>query len=417
MFAYLILLSLIFTPLYAVRFSIGNIPTNFLMMWVFFVWAVWIATILAQNRIKEFINFLITIDKQIVIFVSLFFLSGLISLFVNGIDRSKLGQFIVLFLQPISMFLIAGFVFKQNPKGKNLLLVTCYFLLAFAGAYAIVQYFTLVGLPHAWWGNSVEPKRALAFYSHPNFYALWSAPLLALLIADLGFKIKDLRKNWQFITAWVLGAVGLLLSFSRAGWLGLAAAVGVYLIVAADNKIRMMTFGAIIVIIIVIVSVPNLRYRLLLPFYGEKSSVSRLSLWETGIKGIKESPVFGLGLTGFSEQWITLNTDPGLTETHNLPHNIFLDLWVETGFLGLISFIGIASLYIYRGLRPKSVILNPNVTEGEESQKEMIRSTQHDVVWLGIALFLIALITQGQIDNPYFKNDLAMIFWMVLALV
>jgi O-antigen ligase len=132
----------------------------------------------------------------------------------------------------------------------------------------------------------------------------------------------------------------------------------------------------------------------LLPFYGEKSAVSRFSLWQTGWKGIKESPITGLGLIGFSRQWETLNIDPGLaTATHNFPHNIFLDLWVETGIVGLIGFIGLISLYTYRGLKNRQNILA-----------------------LGTSLFLIALVFSGLVDNPYFKNDLALVFWLILSL-
>lgn len=200
-------------------------------------------------------------------------------------------------------------------------------------------------------------------------------------------------KSWIKPLAWMIGAVGLLLSFSRAGWLGLGVAGIIYLIVAADKKIRKLALYGIIVIIIVIISIPNLRWRFTLPFYGEKSAVSRSSLWETGWKGIKESPILGLGLTGFSNNWTRLNTDAGLTETHNFPHNIFLDFWVETGLLGLISFIGLAWIFIYDGIKNRK-----------------------DIIKLSVALFLIALLTQGQIDNPYFKNDLAMVFWIILSL-
>jgi len=363
------------------------------MLWVIFVWVVFLVWLLIKKQLSPFLTAVKNGDKKILVFSALFFLSGLISLFVKGVDREKLGQFIVLFLQPISIFFIIGYIFKQNPKAKSMLLTTCYLLLAAAGFYAILQYFTLLGLPAAWWGNSVEPKRALSFFEHPNYYALWCAPLLALLLPDLGLKIKDFRKNWIAISAWTLGAIGLLFSFSRAGWLGLGIAGIVYLIFAADKKIKKIAAGAAIVIAIVIISVPNLYWRFALPFHGEKSTVSRASIWTTGWKGIQESPITGLGLTGFSRNWQRLNTDPGLTETHNFPHNIFLDFWVETGILGLISFIGLAWIFIYSGIK-----------------------NRRDIFKLSVALFLIALISQGQIDNPYFKNDLAMVFWMVLAL-
>ena len=36
---------------------------------------------------------------------------------------------------------------------------------------------------------------------------------------------------------------------------------------------------------------------------------------------------------------------------------------------------------------------------------------------LGVGLFIIGLIVHGLIDTPYLKNDLALIFWLVLALL
>jgi len=416
--SWLIILSFVLAPTYAIKFNLFGLPTDLLMMWVVLVWIIFIGWLIIKKQVSDYLKFKFAIDRKILFFVGLFFLAGLISTFVGGFSRANLGQFIVLILQPISLFFIGGYLFNKNPNAKPLLLNTLYFILALAGLYAILQYFTLVGLSPAWWGNSDEPKRALSFFVHPNFYALWCAPLLAFLIPDVSHHLGVILRagrpekshneilqltlqddaNYAWVIAkvifWIIGVVGLLLSLSRAGWLGLGVAALVYLIVAADKKIRKLALGAVIVMAIVIISVPNLRWRFVLPFYGEKSAVSRLSLWHTGIKGIKESPILGLGLTGFSNQWTTLNTDPGLTDTHNFPHNIFLDFWVETGLLGLISFIGIAWLGLHQGFK-----------------------NRHDAIKLGVTLFLLALIIQGLIDNPYFKNDLALMFWTILSLV
>ena len=168
-------------------------------------------------------------------------------------------------------------------------------------------------------------------------------------------------------------------------------------------------------VVLIVAAVPNLRWRLILPFYGEKSASSRVELWGDGLKAIKESPVVGLGLNGFANKYGALNTDPTL-DTHNFPHNIFLNFWVETGLLGLISFCYLVGIYVYRGLRPTGVILNPSASEGEESQKRSFAAAQDDALKLAIALFLIALVFQGLVDNPYFKNDLALVFWIIMAL-
>ena len=413
----LITATLLLTPTYELRLNLFGIPTNLLMLWVVLFWIIFFTWIISKQQINNFIIFLKNTDKKILILSGLFFLSGLIGLFVRGIDRAKIGQFIVLFLQPMSLFFITRYIFVNSPKSKNFLLSTFYFLLAAAGVFAVVQYFTLLGLPSAFWGNSVEPKRAVAFFIHPNFYALWAAPLLALLIPDLmetvksgKWKVKSLK-----LIAWVIGGLGLLLSLSRAGWVGLTTAVAVYFFVAADKKIKRAIFAAVMVMVVIILVTPSLRWRFALPLYGEKSAVSRFSLWTTGIKAVKQGPMFGIGLNGFSNNWQTLNTDAGLTDTHNFPHNIFLDFWVETGLLGLISFIAITALFIYKGLHHPDVILRS--ASDEESQTEILRSAQDDAIKLAVSLFLICLLVQGQIDNPYFKNDLALIFWMILALV
>src|SRR6266404_1426986 len=258
----IILLTFILAPTYAIRFGLLGYPANILMVWVFLVWAVFLMYLSAKKQVGEFFVFIKDRPLIELLFISLFFLAGVISLIVGGVDRAKLGQFLVLFLQPISIFFIAAFAFNQNPKAKDYLLLASYYLLALAGLYAIVQYFSLLGLPPAYWGNSQEPKRALSFFVHPNFYALWSAPLLAFLIPDVFENLKSKILNLKSI-AWLIGGAGLLLSLSRAGWLGLGAAIGVYALIAADKKIRRMIFGAVIVIVIVIISVPNLRWRLL----------------------------------------------------------------------------------------------------------------------------------------------------------
>ncbi len=389
----ILILTLLLTPTYTARFGLFNFPTNLLMVWVVLFWLIFSAWIIKNKKTDLLITHLKNTSKKFLALIILFFIAGVISLIINGFSIPKLGQFLILFIQPISVYFIAKFIYEQYPNAKHAVLHAIYYIVAVSGLYAIIQYITLLGLPTAYWGNSIEPKRAVAFFSHPNFYALWLSPLMALLIPDLGIKITSLKQNWFFIIAWILGGLGLALSFSRAGWLGLGVAIGVYTLIAGDKKIRKIIFITFILTTLTIIATPNLRYRFLLPFYGEKSAVSRLSLWNTGIKAIQESPVFGLGLTGFSNNWERLNTDPNL-ETHNFPHNIFLNFWVETGLLGLVSFVGMVVMLIYKGFKNRS-----------------------NIFLLGTSLFLITIITQGQIDNPYFKNDLAMVFWIILALI
>ncbi len=124
---------------------------------------------------------------------------------------------------------------------------------------------------------------------------------------------------------------------------------------------------------------------------------------------------------------------------------------METGLLGLISFLIIVGLYIYRGLKTTTPsrqggtpLLSqegnaPQLSQGRSAELQSSPPTiggvpaalsaealakmegggggiNNQILKLSIALFLIALITQGLIDNPYFKNDLALVFWIILSL-
>ncbi len=390
---YLLIISLLLSPTLTIRFSIGGIPANILMVWILLLWLIFGINLVFKKQLSAFFKFVAKTDKKTLIPLLLFIFAGLLSVFIGGPDQKKLGQFIVLFLQPISLFFIGKFIFQQDPRAKTWFIYSLYFFLAAAGIYAIIQYFTLYGLPSYYWGNSIESKRAVSFFGHPDFYALFSAPLLAFLLPDvlaLGVKSKKLIVKGLL---WTIAATGLFLSLSRAGWFGLTAAVIIYAIVSKNKLVRRLIAAAAIVVIVIVAIVPNWRYRLITPFYGEKSASSRAQLWGYGITAIKQSPILGLGLNGFSKQWSALNTDPAQNSA-NFPHNIFLDLWVDLGLLGLISFVWLCVIYI----------------------KKSIINRSNESYFFPISLFLITLLLQGQFDNPYFRNDLAIVFWLILSL-
>lgn len=410
-------LSLLAAPLYVWRFSVSfgshTLPTNFLMIFLFAVIAVGAVQVLREQQWQAFKDSVASLGKPLVLSICAFGLATLISLFAFGIDAEKISQWVVLYLQPALIFLlIRYFVQREDAQTQDRILhnfkVACYVIVGAAGALALVQYFTLHTLPSAWEGNSVEPKRAIAFFAHPNAYSLFVTPLLAWLIPDVVAKLRAFfQSTVQTVTTiasrllpvflWALGGVGILLSLSRGAWLGLVAAFGVYVLINANKKLLIGFAGALIVIAGIVAVVPNLRYRVLLPFHGEKSSVARFSLWHTGSEMLKDNPILGKGVNGFKNNWDTYNTDPGL-EHYNFPHNIFLNFWIDTGLVGLLSMIAILVLSAARGIAQRRNI------------------TSRGLAAVGVLLFVIALTVHGLIDIPYFKNDLALVFWMVLAL-
>jgi O-antigen ligase len=401
---YLFGLTVLLLPTYVLKFSLFGFSTNVLMVWIFGLWVMFGLWLFYRKEWFEFARYKIEMDFRFKILLGLFLLAGTLSLFVGGFSVPKLGQFIVLVVQPVSVFMMLRYLVRKDESAKEFIKNIFYLFLGVSGLYAILQYFTLTGLPMDFWGNSNEPKRAVSFWIHPNFYSLFVVPVMAFLIGDLEYRIKNVKaignrdelidqksnyKNVLMVVAWVVSGVGLLLSLSRGGWIGLFFAGVVFLIVKANRK---MIFSGVVVAVIgvvILMAVPNFRYRILLPFYGEKSAVARFSLWETGVKMISEAPVLGKGLAGFGNNWEKYNSDPNL-EHYNFPHNIILNFWVDFGILGVLSMMGLFVYGIINGIKNRT-----------------------NLYWFGLMLALVAIFTHGLIDIPYLKNDLAVVFWVL----
>lgn len=387
--------SLVFVaPLYVWRFSVNafglNIPTNFLMIFSFAVIAVLGVILVMQNNWPVVLQSVKALGNFWLAAIAVFMAASVISLFAFGVNAEKLAQWVVLYLQPIAIFFLYNYFSRTSAELKQTIYeyvkLSVYIITALAGALALVQYFTLLTLPPQWQGNSLEPKRAIAFFAHANAYGLFVTPLLAWLIPDLVSKLQ--AKKYFYGILWVVGGLGVLLSLSRGAWLGLFAAFGIFVLLNASKR---LIFGFAVAVLLfsgIVVAVPNLRYRVLLPFYGEKSAVARLSLWNTGTAMVKDSPVLGKGVDGFKENWDAYNKDTGL-EHYNFPHNIFLNFWIDAGLMGLLAILFIFIFGVFRGFRAKKAI--------------------------ALSLFFVAITVHGLIDIPYFKNDLAMIFWLILA--
>jgi putative inorganic carbon (HCO3(-)) transporter len=389
----LYLLEILFalSPSYVVRFSFGALKLNLLEVLIPIFWILALILLHKKGELNKFFSFCKSIPKSILIFTIIFFVASLLSTLISPTKDRAFGQLLAYFVEPIVTFFFAGYILREdNNKNKFLKFVLYY--IGLLAVYALIQYFTLAGLPKLWWGNSDEPKRALSIFEYPNAFALFITPLLAY---SLPIAFSEDKKNKHLKWLLLIGLLGLLVSLSRGGWIGFISAILVFALVSA-KKDFWKKLGIVAVLVIIVFSVvPNLRYRVLLPFKGEKSTVSRFSLWETADKMILSSPILGKGLNGFATDFNSYNTDPGLAPL-DYPHNIFLNFWVETGLLGLISFLGLSISIIWLGWQ---------------------KFLKGSLYGLAIILFMIALYVHGMADAPYFKNDLALVFWIFASTV
>jgi len=256
------------------------------------------------------------------------------------------------------------------------------------------SYVVLTGLINHTYDVTQTPP--VVIYFTANAVALYVVPLVAVA-GSLALHARQPER--LFGAAFLLlGVVVTMLSFSRGGYLALAAVIAG---LAFSHRRRWVLLGLAVLGMAALALIEPIRHRVIIEtenVYGNTVQ-SRLDLWSGAIKLIEQRPLFGAGLSGFQER-----VAPFLTNFHASaffidPHNIVLNFWVETGLLGVIAMawiIGVGLWVSWRGWRSGSAEWRP--------------------FHLGVLLALVAVLVHGLVDVPYFKNDLSLEFWTLLAI-
>lgn len=382
---YLIILSL---PLYLIRFSIFGLPMNVLEMMVYLVLAIWLLF-----KVKDFILLLrdsspappvggggLRMTRYLPII--LIYLGVVLSTLFSQDIRISSGILKGWFIVPlIFAFLVVDFI-KSQKQTKNIIFT---FLLSGLGT-------ALISLVYWSKGVLTYDGRLRAFYLSPNHLAMFLSPILILsLYLHSCFKNR-ISKIFLFIVHCLLFIV-ICLTYSIGAWLGTAAGLLVFLFFVRKNK---MVFSAAFCFLIVVslIFLPRQKIQGLLDF-SSPSLKSRLIIWRAALEIARNNPLLGIGPGMFQKYYLDyqIKFPPYPEWAVPQPHNLFLAFWLQTGLLGLVGFIWllIAFFLNLKKIRNNSLI---------------------SVLSAAMAYLLI----HGLTDTPYWKNDLAMIFWLIIAL-
>jgi O-antigen ligase len=186
--------------------------------------------------------------------------------------------------------------------------------------------------------------RASGVFPDPHMFAFYlgMASPIALAFALLALSKKK-KRMWFVIFATILFAD--LLSFSRGGYVGLLAGGALFLFVSgAFNRFSgRKRIGVLFLVPFLAVAVFSSPFgaRFLSSFsHADGSNVERLRLWEEALTHIGEQPFFGVGLGNYP-----LLVKPSASYREPIyAHNLYLDIAVEVGLVGLSFFLGMIIL-------------------------------------------------------------------------
>lgn len=238
--------------------------------------------------------------------------------------------------------------------------------------------------------------RVSGTFDNPNVMGEYLLLVIPLTLTYF-FNNKGMIKKMVSLGIVGVMAVCLALTYSRGCYLGIAACIGVFLLLINLKFILLCLAGVVALPFVLPQSIMN---RLTSIGNTNDSSTSyRISIWKGALDMVKDywyKPI-GQGTVAFNSIY-PLYSYSGVGAEHT--HNLFLQLIIETGILGIVAFVGIILKfyqYLCNGLT-KCV--------NKKMSINMIAFIS------GLTGFLI----QSMFDNTWYNNRIILIFWIFIGL-
>lgn len=376
-------------PIYLVRLNLFGLPTTLLELMFMVVFIVWAAR-LVQSKDK-----IPTPPKLILVATGLLILGGIAGLTQTFDVPSSLGAFKSFLIEPILLALMVWSVEYKKPHITDYL-VALSIPAIIVSVFGIFQATTGLFIPDVW---SLE-RRATGIFPYPNALGHFVAPIITLLFLSLIPKSyrKSLRPSQSllFEITIILGFLAIAFAKTESALIAFTTVAIVGLLMSTKKHRKIASHAIVIMIIVGALQFSNLTSVVEKVTLQDWSGQTRIAQWEETWNYLTHSPfnfILGGGMNSYPQAVAPFHTHDYL-EIFQQPHNIFLNIWVELGLLGLLAFLVLAGFLQYKTLKNKDGLFV-----------------------IPMAGVLVEMTIHGLVDVPYFKNDLSMMTWVVLALL
>lgn len=302
----------------------------FVLMAVFF--GFWVAMQLASGKTES-----LGVKK---IAVSLF-------AFVVAIGVSTVTALVISDAVRFALFLLASLIFAYSiylvldsrEKLVRFIKILLVFV-AITGIYGIVQRIRGVEINLEFvdiYANSGMPGRVFSTFSNPNNFAQLLILFMPFFVPAFVFS-KRKGEKFLVVAGLCVTFVALLMTYSRSCWVGFALAAVLFVFIYDKRFV-------IPAAILVIAAIPFLPETIMNRIFtigsmGDSSNSYRIYIWRSCWEMIKDFGVCGLGLgpASFRVMYPGYSSAVAVTAPHS--HMLYIQLVLEMGILGVVSFLG-----------------------------------------------------------------------------
>lgn len=368
-------------PAFVIRWHVGPLPTTLLENLILGTVGLFVVGHWASGRRLLRSPY----DLPIVLLL----VAGALAVLVPPDHRAALGIYRAYLIEPIAAYYVAVGLLRSSRHFRWMALA-----LALAGTvFAVLRLATVAVLAG---GGPDITAMAPTGYLNANAIAMFMEPLAAV---GLGFVLFGATRRERLMAGIWLAVLlaALVLTFSRGAYLALIA-LALVAILSARQKLVLLV-ATVTVGLLVLWRVPKVSQRISIVFSVHDSTnalTARRLIWQPALSMLRDHPLLGAGLSGYKAAVLRYAL-PGTDTVTMYPHNLWLTFWSELGLLGLLAFSWIYFALLWRGWRALAVA-----------------GCQRAVLW-GATVGILLMGVHGLIDQPYWRNDLSLEFWLLAA--
>lgn len=362
----------------------------------FILFLYFIKTVLNE---KENFNLKI-IDPILLLFIITVFLSSIFSIF------PKESMKYLLFYSVCFILLLIIVSALKTTEQVSLLIEFILVGVAITGLYGIYQ--RIVGVPvNASYTdmtlNEGMAGRIFSTMGNPNNYAELLVLTIPFYFAAI-FNSKTTFKKCVFSLLSIPAILSLVFTYSRSGWGSLVIALFVIVLFKNWKLIPwILALGVLLFPLIPIIS-PSVYRRILTTFNPNDTSINYRVLINSAV-----SPMFndfwltGVGLGSVTFMYVCQRYDLSILSNVTPPHthNLFNQIWIEVGLIGLLTFIWFILRLFIKSIREILSKTNPYI----------------DNILIASIASIVGIFVLGNVEYVWFYNRVLLMFWINIAII
>ena len=269
----------------------------------------------------------------------------------------------------------------------------------FVCLYGVYQYIFKPGGAEAWLDDEMFEGISMRIYStleNPNVLGEYILLVLPVCIGLMWTAEKFGTKLFYAGIALIMGVV-LILTFSRGCWIALVLAAAIYVTLVCGKLWGLMLL--VLPVLPFVIPETVLQRLTSIGDMSDSSTSYRVFIWMGTILMMKDFWLFGIGMgeEAFNQVY-PFYAYSAVVAPHS--HNLFLQVWVETGLGGIITFLLILFMWFKQ------------ISLGHKKISDQRIKTMLVAIASGVCGFL----AQGMFDNCFYNYRVVMVFWFVLGL-